>query len=155
MSPPSKSPRQRFAADFMKGVDPDVGDMEPKTRRQDVEGPIHRSILGYLRFVLPLRAIVHHSPNEVALSGPDGKRLVAKATQNGMVKGFSDLLILLDERAYLIEVKPEGADLTGEQPQFRTKCDENKIPFAICRSIDDARDALKAWGLVTKESKMP
>jgi hypothetical protein len=139
----------------MKGVDPDVGDMEPKTRRQDVEGPIHRSILGYLRFVLPLRAIVHHSPNEVALSGPDGKRLVAKATQNGMVKGFSDLLILLDERAYLIEVKPEGADLTGEQPQFRTKCDENKIPFAICRSIDDARDALKAWGLVTKESKMP
>lgn len=153
--PKAGSPRDRFAADFKTGAAPDTGDMETNGRNADIEGPIHRSILGWLRFVLPPRAQVHHSPNEVALGGPDGKRIVAKATRNGMIKGFGDLLIMLDGRCYIMEVKPEGKPLTGRQPEFRDECAENGVPYLIVNSIDDAREALKEWGIATKEAKLP
>lgn len=155
MSKNRKSPRQRFAADFKDGVPPDIGDMEPKSKRSDNEGPIHRAIYGWLVFVLPSRALVHHSPNEVDLSGADIAKAIAKARRLGTIKGWPDLEIVLDGKIYVMEVKSEGCDLTGDQPKVRERFEENGVPYAVCRSIDDARDALRAWGLETREKGMP
>lgn len=153
--PKPKSPRQRFASDFKDGVAPDIGDMAQRGSREDREGPIHRSILSWLEFVLPSRAMIHHSPNEVDLSGPDIARAIAKARRLGTVKGWPDLEIVLDGRIYMLEVKAEGADLTGDQPKVRDRAEENGVPYAVVRSIDDAREALRSWGVKISERNIP
>lgn len=149
-----KTPRDRFAANFMSNS-PDEA-IEPKgAKRKDNEGPVHRAVLGWLIFVLPARAIIHHSPNEIDLAGADIAKAIAKARRLGTVKGWPDLEIILDGKIYMIEIKAEGQGLTGDQPKVRDRFEENGIPYAICRSIDDAREALKAWGLETREKGMP
>ncbi|WP_347837742.1 VRR-NUC domain-containing protein [uncultured Planktomarina sp.] len=151
-----KSPRDRFAANFMAGGPEDTGDMEIKgAKRTDHEGPIHRSIYGWLVFVLPSRALVHHSPNEIDLRGPEIAKAIAKARRLGTVKGWPDLEIVLDGKIYVMEVKAEGNDLDPDQAKLRDDFEENGVPHAVVRSIDDARAALKKWGLETRERGMP
>lgn len=69
-----------------------------------------------------------------------------------MVTGFFDLIIILDGKVYFIEIKAEGAGLTGSQPDFVEKLDLNEIPHAIARSIEDARAALRKWGVEFNET---
>lgn len=64
-------------------------------KRRDVEGPIHKAILDYLRLVLP-GAVIHHSANEMDLHADPKSKAIAqsKAKALGMLPGFPDLLVL-------------------------------------------------------------
>lgn len=73
----NRTPRQRFIDGFTSEESEPV-----KKRRQDKEGPIHLAILRWLVEVLPDRAIIHHSPNEIDLSGKEIAKAIAKA-KNG------------------------------------------------------------------------
>lgn len=117
----------------------------------DREGPIQRAIVAYLRRVLPT-AIVHHSPNEGNRGGRVGIIDGGKRKAAGVLPGFPDILIFTGGRGYCIEVKAEGGYLSPIQKKVRDQLAAQGIPYAVCRSIDDARDCLAAWEIKTKEA---
>ncbi len=47
--------------------------------RRDIEGPIHKEILAHLKARLP-GAVIHHSPNELAMRGEGAARILALDT---------------------------------------------------------------------------
>ena len=112
------------------------------------ETPIHVAIVDYLRAVLP-SALVWHTPNS-------GKRGVVEAAvfkRMGVVAGVPDLAILTREgRLCFLEVKAEKGALSKPQEAFAAFLDSAAVPFAIVRSVEDARRALSLWGISTKEA---
>lgn len=117
----------------------------------DREGPIQRSIIAYLRRVLPT-AIIHHSPNEGVRGGKAGSFDGGKRKASGVLPGFPDVLIFWQGRGYCIEVKAEGGYLSPVQKTVRDLLAAQGIPYAVCRSIDDVRETLAAWEIQTKEA---
>lgn len=112
------------------------------------EDPIHIAILGYLRAVLPPSHKVVHVPNN-----PRSKIAGARLKRLGMLAGAPDLMILRPAaRCAWIEVKPEGEYLSQGQKDFRDWCKAQGHPWAVCRSIDDARDFLEAEQFPTMET---
>lgn len=111
------------------------------------EARIQASIVEWIRTVAPeLR--VWHVPN----GGLRGKREGARLKWAGVLAGVPDLTILgRDGQAWLIEVKPEKGSLSADQREFADWCIANRVPSAVCRSIDDTRRAFAAWGIATRE----
>src|SRR6056297_3576945 len=92
-----------------------------KATRTDQEGPLHKSILRFLQIALPPDAVLHHSPNELDMSGADAARQVAKARSLGTRKGWGDLEFVWRGRFYMIEVKHPNntSGLSKEQAEVR------------------------------------
>ena len=93
-----------------------------------------------------------HVPNGSVLAG-DGKAraIQSRALKNaGVVNGFPDLILIqrisTGSRIGFFEVKREGEKLRPEQADFADRCTGWMIPFAVVRSVDDARDSLQQWG---------
>jgi hypothetical protein len=116
------------------------------TKRRDLEGPIHRACLEYLERVMP-GAIVHHSANEIPISGRNIKRAIAKAKWNGMKPGFPDLIVLYRGWTLGFEVKAEGGRMSGDQKAMQADFEAQGIPYSVVRSIEDVREALIEWGV--------
>lgn len=127
----------------------------PRQKPRDIEGPIHRSILDYLRRVLP-GAVIMHAPNELQIGhkGTDAERLrlsKAKAiAQNrakalGMLPGFPDLLVIWRGHVWGLEVKGPGKFATDEQRHVGALIEHNGGRWAVVRSIDDAADCITRW----------
>jgi len=110
---------------------------------RELEAPIQVAIVEYLRLALP-GALVFAIPN----GGLRSKREAARMVRQGVLPGVADLQILGPwEFTAFIEVKPRGRKLEPAQERFRDYCHQNMIPWACCRSIDDAYVALVSWGL--------
>ena len=114
---------------------------------RDIEGPIHRSILAYLSMALKNHGAncspVWHTPNNPR-SNVAGARLKAL----GMRKGFPDLSFLCNGKFYCIEAKPEGQYLRPSQKEWLGYIEAAGGFFAVCRSIYDAEETLREWGLL-------
>lgn len=122
---------------------------QSKTKRQDVEGPIHVSILEYLAFALP-HAEVHHSPNEMNMAGDRKSKAIAqaRAKRMGMRPGWPDIEFILDGRIYFLEVKAPGGTQSRDQEAVELALANAGAPYAIVRSAIDAESALKKWSLI-------
>ena len=118
-------------------------------KRHDIEGPIHRSILQYLQLTLGRSAVIHHSPNELNLSGVAVQKAIAqnKAKALGMVTGWPDLEIITGGRVYFMEVKGPRGVHSVKQRDVQERLEGCGAGYAVVRNIDDAEDALKRWGL--------
>jgi hypothetical protein len=115
----------------------------PRARR-DREGPIHKAILAHLRVRLP-GAVIHHSPNETDLSGPQAVRLVGKARCRGMLKGFPDLIVLWRGRVWGFECKAPGNRATLEQKAVGEAIHANGGRWAAVRSIEEVEERIAEW----------
>lgn len=121
-------------------------------KRVDREGPIHRSIIHYLRRVMPRGAIVHHSPNEGNRGGRKGQIDGSHRKAMGVQPGFPDILIFAGGQGYCLEVKADKGRLTKYQKMLKDQLERQGIPYAVVRSVDEARAALVEWGVETKEA---
>lgn len=119
--------------------------MPPK--RRDLENPIQRSIVEYLRLNVPGNPIVHHSPNELGLSGEAAARQVAKHKMNGMLPGFPDLVVICYAGIFFLEVKAEGNTLSPAQKAVHLDIIRLGYRVAVVRSIDDVREVLDGWAI--------
>ena len=128
------------------------------SKRIDREGPIHRSILAYLRRVMP-DAMIHHSANESHVSGKAAMLASVRKKREGMVPGFPDLLVLpfTSLTPMLFEVKAEGKYATKEQKEVHAKLRGLGYLVAVVRSIEDVQKVLTEWNISTKhvEGAMP
>jgi hypothetical protein len=134
---------------MINGLKTQRSSMVEKRRRPPkfLESPLQISIVDYIRWVAP-QLICAHVPNE----GERSKWGHIKMIKMGLTPGFHDLLLLEEPGlAYLLEVKPPDESLSEAQVIFHAECKKRNIPQAIVRSIEDVRDALKRWGISTKE----
>lgn len=120
--------------------------------RRDLEGPVHRSCVAYLRQVLPEDAIIHHSPNEGVRGGRKGVMDGQRRKAMGQQPGFPDILVFTEGRGLCLEVKAEGGRLSDLQKLVRDQLTRQGIPYAVVRSVDDVREVLAEWGVTTKEA---
>lgn len=114
--------------------------------RVDREGPIHRAVLAYVKTALP-RAAVHHSPNEVARRGKAGMINAQRQRSLGTVTGWPDLEVIVSGRIYFLEVKAPAGKQTEAQREVQAMLATQGAPYAVVRSVDEARAALVSWGL--------
>ncbi len=116
-------------------------------KRIDREGPVHKSILHFLRLQLP-GAVIHHSPNEVSLRGREVARTIAKAKTLGMAVGFPDLLVIWRGHTLAFEVKAPSGRPTEAQSNIGDMLIANGAMWAVVRSVEDVQHHLKAWGVM-------
>lgn len=114
-----------------------------------LEKDIQRNVRAYLAHV---RVDSFHCPNGSVLAG-DGKARAIQANalkRAGVVNGFPDLILIRradgPARVGFFEVKREGEKLRPEQADFADRCQKWQLPFAVVRSVDDAKEALAEWG---------
>lgn len=133
-------------------------DLRPRKPRADVgirrrdanaEARIQAAIVQWIRLVAP-QVLVFHVPN----GGLRTKAEAAKLKWVGVVPGVPDLVVIVPKGlVFLMEVKPIGGHLTGEQPAMFERLQAMDIPRAIVRSIEDARWAFAQWDIPTREAK--
>lgn len=121
-----------------------------KAKRVDRETPVHISILQLLQFVLPDRAVIHHSPNELQIAADPVSKAIAmtRAKRMGMRTGWPDLEFLLDGVMHFMEVKVGDGVETDAQKGTRIALLRGGARCAVVRSVDDAEAALRSWGLI-------
>ncbi len=121
------------------------------------EDVIHRSILAYLRRVLPHGWIIKHVPNKPR-SAIQGKR----EKDMGAIAGWPDLMILgtahigtyMHEAPYawFIEVKAAGGRVRDTQTDVHDRLRDIGFKVGVARSIEDARSLCRKWGLPLREA---
>lgn len=116
------------------------------------ETPIHRSILSWLRVVLP-EALIWHPANESRRPGKAGNVERAMNAANGVLAGVPDLCGRVPEGDFYMEVKTPSGSLSPAQKAFRDRLSALGCHrYAVVRSIEDAREALAEWGIPTREA---
>lgn len=112
------------------------------------EAQLQRSILTYLRAVLP-DALCIHVPNGGSRAGGaiEGARLKAQ----GVVAGFPDLLLMPGNgKAFVLEVKTSTGRVSPAQHMLMDRLHHLGIEGAVVRSIEDLALALRAWNIQTR-----
>jgi hypothetical protein len=117
------------------------------------EAQIHRSIIAWLRAVMP-DAIVHHSANEGVRGGKAGMLDGARKKGMGQLAGFPDIQVLAGHHipAMFFEVKSSTGSVSREQAAMIKRLSDLGYRCAVVRSIDDVRARLCEWGGPTKEA---
>lgn len=112
------------------------------------EADIQRAVYEFVKTVAP-NVFIYAIPNS-AVRKPGGR---AGNAVPGLTAGIPDLgLVLPDGRAAFWEVKTDKTTLSPVQGHMCDSLITAGIPYAIVRSIDDARRALSEWGVVTREN---
>jgi hypothetical protein len=111
------------------------------------EDAIHRSILKYLRSVLPSGWLVIHVPN----GGSRHPIEAARMKGLGVVAGWPDLSIFGDTGSYFLEVKSAKGRLSNCQHMILDKLKDAGFPVAVVRSLDDVRDFISEHNLPSRE----
>jgi hypothetical protein len=125
---------------------------QSRITRSSSEDAIQRGIVRYLRTVLPSGWIVSAIPN----GGSRNVIEAAKMKGTGTLAGMPDLMVLgcndQGSTVHFIEVKSANGRPSLPQLNVHDRLLDLQHEVAICRSIDDARDACRRWGLPLKEA---
>jgi hypothetical protein len=120
-----------------------------RKRDGNAEARIQHAIVEYVRLVAP-GMLIFAIPN----GGLRAKAEAARLKWTGVLAGVPDLAIVAPGgRVYFIEVKQPRGVLSDDQRAIRDWLIALGSPPAICKSIDDARRALVAWGIETNEAR--
>jgi hypothetical protein len=119
-----------------------------KGNRVDRESPIQEAIVRFLDFALPGTVRVVGVSNN-ARSPAAG----AKEKRKGMVAGYPDLTVMGTDHMgapflAFIEVKTEAGRLSKPQKEWQDWCNMAGLHYAVCRSVDDAKETLDEWNLL-------
>lgn len=121
--------------------------------RADIEGPIHKDILRYLRRTLPSGWVVQHTANN-----PRNVRMAASEKAKGAIAGWPDLAIYGQlegqARAWFLEIKPPHIPVPEHQRDVHTKLMDIGFSVRIARSVDDAKRAVWDWGLPSLDASL-
>ena len=90
-------------------------------------------------------------PNGSVLAGGKLERIkqMAALKADGLMPGFPDLIVFsTNGKVGFIEVKTEKGRLSQVQDSVRQWLQRDGFPWALCRSVDDAKAAIKEWGWI-------
>lgn len=112
------------------------------------EDKLQLAVLEYIEVVLNEPFLIWHTPNSGKRSMSEG----LKFKMLGVVPGVPDLALLTGRGLHFIELKAGKNRATEAQEDFMSYARSLGAGTAVCRSLDDVRNALRAWGIRTKES---
>jgi len=97
------------------------------------------------------RFIFTSAPNELMGMARSGAGLarMARFLKMGMRPGWSDLTIIRDGKAYLLELKTPTGTMSEKQRMFKADAIAAGADYAIAHTLDESVDALRIWGIVT------
>ena len=125
--------RRRFGLDTLLPADPAV-----------IEAGVLRLIGDIAPDAIPVRPA----------SQPDRASPVGHRPVPAFVAGAPDLLLLLPGgRSACLKIRTQAMRLTADQASFGALCEERGIPFAVVRSVEEARAALVRLGVAAREGR--
>ena len=124
---------------------------------QVTERPTQRTILQWLRAVLPHGSMVSATMNESTPRSKDlGQmaRYFERRKASGVVTGWPDLTIVLPgQRVVFVECKrPIGGEVSDAQQSIHRQLIALGFPVVIATSIESTRHGLRAAGIELRES---
>lgn len=131
-----------------------------RTKPRELEKPIHLAILEFLWVALYPGSLIHHSPNELGMSGEQAARLVAKAKEMGMKPGWPDIECVAEQpgedgKFFVVEVKSETGGLSDEQKEVKAALIRMGVPYCLARSISDVESFLEWEGIKHRSVVQP
>ena len=105
---------------------------------------LHKACLEYVRAAYP-EVIIHHSPNELGLSGVNARNEVMKRKAMGMRPGWPDFELFYMERVLFIELKVEKRKVTKLQSECHADLTMNGFPVLIIRTLGDFIQYVDSW----------
>lgn len=87
-----------------------------------------------------LRGCLFAVPNGGARGALEGK--ILKMT--GVYKGVSDMILLYNATAYLIEMKNQFGEQSPEQKEWQEKMDAQGFEYVVLRNIDEFKGFIKS-----------
>lgn len=124
--------------------------MSAQRRRGHPEADVQRAVVAFLRAVLPAGSIVHHSAHEQRGGGARARLAQAVGVGMGVHPGFPDLVVVTGGRVLFLEIKTERGVLSQAQRAVGAALQAQGLPWAVVRSVDDARAVLAALGVRTR-----
>lgn len=109
------------------------------------ESAVQRQLLDWLAVACP-NAVVFAVPNGERRDKITGARLKAQ----GVLAGAPDLIVSNNGIIAFVEVKTDKGRPSKAQIEFRDRCAEQRLPYAVVRGIGDLQAFLTDIGIKTK-----
>jgi len=101
----------------------------------------------FMFFSVPNEGFLFGAATGGVMSPRDHARLMV-LKKMGLTQGVADLVIIKDGKAYFMEVKAEKGKQSEAQIIFADWCKATSTPYMVVRSVNEAIDALKFWGVI-------
>lgn len=121
--------------------------MTRAAKRDISEHDLQKTVCQYLDAVLPSSVRYFAVPN----GGHRNKATAGRLKAEGVKAGIPDLVFLRGGSAAFVEMKTGTGRLSVAQAEFLEWAVANGFEAAVCRSVDDVRGLLKAWGVEIRE----
>ncbi len=107
---------------------------------QHIESQIQRQMVQWFRLQYP-RYILAAIPN-----GGRRNALEAKIMKGeGVLAGFSDIIIIADRNVFFVEVKTKAGRQSKRQKKFQADVERLGFQYSICRSLQDFQLTVEKW----------
>lgn len=113
------------------------------------EDKLHQFIWRALNMLLPDDCVAWSNENR-----RNGIREGARRKARGCIAGVPDMEFHYRGRALCVELKAERGRLSPEQRVLHARLKAAGTPVAVCRSLDDVIDFLRAQGVPVKGAVM-
>ena len=127
------------------------------TRPGPSEFALHCAVANFLNAVLLPEARLASTESDVAWTtfpaGGGGKARGGKLKRLGLKAGWPDIQLVWRGRFYGIELKQAKGRLSTDQVSTHRKLCHAGAWIVTCRSIEEVGDALRAWGIPTRQRK--
>ena len=114
-----------------------------RTRRRHPEDDLQTVVCAFFAMAFPADAEFWHPAN----GGKRHTAWAARMSRMGLKAGIADIHILYRGRLYCIELKSKTGSVTAVQKQMADKFWRCGSPTEVCRTPEEARDAVLAWGI--------
>lgn len=116
---------------------------------RDPELSLHVTVWETIVRLRPTNACLFHPPN----GGLRNKRVAELLKLMGVLPGVSDFIVLLrGGRVACLELKTKTGRLSQDQQAFGMNCKLLGIPYEIARTLEEALDCLKLFGVEFENS---
>ena len=115
------------------------------------ERALQTAVVSFLRVALPEYAVFTHAPGE----GRRGWKSQRDLKSSGYRKGWPDIEVLYEGRAYFLELKSAKGRVSPDQLATHAAIRRAGCECFIARSLDEVVWALETWAIPLRAKLMP
>ena len=119
------------------------------------ESDVQIAIADYLSLISVRHGVLFFAVSNEAIAPKKGQALsggeygrIKRLKRMGLTAGVADLVLIHNGRAYFIEVKKPGGQLSDAQKLFRQRARDCGAEYVVVKSVDDVISALMTWGIL-------
>lgn len=113
---------------------------KPRSKPRHIESQIQQQMVKWFRLQYP-KYIIAAIPN-----GGRRNALEAKIMKGeGVLAGFSDLIIIAPQNVLFVEVKTKDGEQSDLQKIFQSDVERLGFQYSVCRSLQDFQLTVEKW----------